>query len=416
MEILALLQALWRSRTGPLLVALQVALALAVLVNVGYVIVQRVETINRPTGLDLENMFWVTTQSGSTKPPDPAGFVATQNADLAWLNALPGVIGAATAVPLPQGFGNIGLPFATDPKELGRPGPGHGAAIYMGSERYIDAMGLKLIAGRGFSHQAVQPGTADWQMAVGGWAPEIIVTKAFADELFPHGGALGKTVYAGLINKPAVIVGIVELMRGQPAPAQFDKFTTHIVIAPILAPGGGGPYVVRAAPGRRAELMKKVEKELANLQPNRFISQIEAYDVTATRTRASTRASVIILTAVAILVLLVTIIGIVGLAAFNVASRTRQLGTRRAIGARRFHIVRYFLVENWLTTTAGVVLGCGLAVAAGVELSRMYQMQQLPLYYLAGGVLVLWSVGLMAVLVPALRAARVSPAVATRTV
>jgi putative ABC transport system permease protein len=104
------------------------------------------------------------------------------------------------------------------------------------------------------------------------------------------------------------------------------------------------------------------------------------------------------------------------LAAYNVAARTRQLGTRRAIGAQRFHIVRYFLIENWLTTTGGVLLGCGAALAGGVLLARMYQTPQLPLYYLAGGVLLLWLVGLASVWVPALRAARVSPAIATRTV
>ena len=119
---------------------------------------------------------------------------------------------------------------------------------------------------------------------------------------------------------------------------------------------------------------------------------------------------------VACFVLLVTVVGIVGLAAFNVATRTKQLGTRRAIGARKFHILRYFLVENWLITTGGVVLGCILALAAGVQLSRMYQIPRLPLYYLVGGVLLLWIVGLLAVLVPAFRAASISPAVATRAV
>jgi putative ABC transport system permease protein len=106
----------------------------------------------------------------------------------------------------------------------------------------------------------------------------------------------------------------------------------------------------------------------------------------------------------------------VGLDAFNVATRTKQLGTRRALGARKSHILRYFLVENWLITTGGVILGCILALAAGVQLSRMSQMPRLPLYYLVGGVLLLWIVGVLAVLVPALRAASISPAVATRTV
>jgi putative ABC transport system permease protein len=412
MEIGALLSAMWRSKTGPLLVAAQVALALAVLVNVAYLIAQRLDATSRPTGMDLPNMFWLTTQS-SSGAFDQAAYATAVKADLAWLNSLPGVLGAATASPLPQGFGNIGLPFATRPQELTRPGGGTGAAIYMGSGRFIEAMGLKLIAGRNFSPDAVQgPG----ENALAGWAPEMIITRDLANVLFPDGKALGKTVYAGLVNKPAVVVGIVQVMRGNPVPAQFDMFARQIVILPIYAQGPGGAYVVRTAPGRRAELMAKVEKELAARQPNRFVSRIEAYDVAANRVRAPYRSAVVILSVVAVLVLLVTVVGIVGLAAFNVAARTRQLGTRRAIGARRFHILRYFLVENWITTTCGVILGCILAVAAGIPLSRMYQTPQLPLYYLAGGVLLLWIVGLLAVLVPAQRAAAIPPAVATRTV
>jgi putative ABC transport system permease protein len=64
----------------------------------------------------------------------------------------------------------------------------------------------------------------------------------------------------------------------------------------------------------------------------------------------------------------------------------------------------------------GVVLGSILALGAGVQLSRMFQMPRLPLYYLVGGMLLLWIVGLLAVLAPALRAASISPAVGTRTV
>jgi putative ABC transport system permease protein len=125
---------------------------------------------------------------------------------------------------------------------------------------------------------------------------------------------------------------------------------------------------------------------------------------------------VVTLSLVAAFVLLVTIVGIVGLAAFTVATRTKQLGTRRAIGATKFHILRYFLVENWLITSAGALAGCALALGVGFRLSTMYRMPRLPLLYLVGGVVVLWLVGLSAVWIPARRAAAVSPAVATRTV
>jgi putative ABC transport system permease protein len=57
-----------------------------------------------------------------------------------------------------------------------------------------------------------------------------------------------------------------------------------------------------------------------------------------------------------------------------------------------------------------------VALAAGIKLSTLYEMPRVPMYYLLGGVLLLWIVGLLAVLVPARRAASISPAVATRSV
>jgi putative ABC transport system permease protein len=64
----------------------------------------------------------------------------------------------------------------------------------------------------------------------------------------------------------------------------------------------------------------------------------------------------------------------------------------------------------------GALIGCALALAAGIKLSTMYRMPQLPLFYLLGGVVALWVVGLLAVWIPARRAAAISPATATRTV
>lgn len=412
MEIRALLSAMSRSKTGPFLVAAQVALTLAVLVNMAYIVQQRLADASRPSGMDFGNMFWVTTRPSS----HDYNYAAAVKADLAYLNALPGVIAATTTNSLPESFSFMGLPFSPDPHALERPGGGVGARVYMGTDRFLDAFGLKLIAGRNFDPSAVRPPAADLASSVASWGAQMIITQALARKLFPHGGALGRTVWAGIINKPGVVVGIVDLMRSDPLPAQQDDWASQVVIVPMMAPGPSGTYVVRTQPGRRDAIMARVDREFADLQPGRFIERMDAYDVTAARARSGLLSSAIILGVVALFVLLVTVVGIVGLASFNVATRTKQLGTRRAIGAQKIHILRYFLVENWITTTCGVVLGSLLAVGAGIELSIMFQMPRLPLYYLAGGVLVLWIVGLVAVLVPALRAASISPAIATRTV
>src|SRR5262249_10829502 len=143
-------------------------------------------------------------------------YAAAVKADLAYLNSVPGVVAATTSNNLPQTWSNMGLPFAANPQVLQTPNGGEGGTIYFATDRFIEALGLKLVAGRNFAPGTVMPPSADFGAAMATWAPEMIVTRAFADKVFPKGDALGKTVYAGLINKSAVIVGIVDLMRSNP--------------------------------------------------------------------------------------------------------------------------------------------------------------------------------------------------------
>ena len=110
----------------------------------------------------------------------------------------------------------------------------------------------------------------------------------------------------------------------------------------------------------------------------------------------------------------VTAIGIVGLASFWVQQRTRQIGVRRALGARRIDILRYFQTENFLLATAGIVLGCAAAIGINVWLMAHYAVPRLPIVYLPIGAVALWTLGQLAVLGPALRAARVAPTLAMR--
>jgi putative ABC transport system permease protein len=116
------------------------------------------------------------------------------------------------------------------------------------------------------------------------------------------------------------------------------------------------------------------------------------------------------------LLVIITALGIIGLASFTVKTRTKQIGTRRAVGARKIDIIRYFLLENWLMTSFGVVAGIGLAMLLNGALVIWFSMDMLNLFYVPMGILGLWALGLLSVLGPARRAAAIPPAVATRTV
>jgi putative ABC transport system permease protein len=99
-----------------------------------------------------------------------------------------------------------------------------------------------------------------------------------------------------------------------------------------------------------------------------------------------------------------------------VQQRRKQIGIRRAIGATRSDILRYFQAENFLIVTGGIVIGMVLTFFLNVMLMKFYELPRLPLYYLPVGATVLWALGQLAVLGPALRAASVPPVVATRSV
>jgi len=122
------------------------------------------------------------------------------------------------------------------------------------------------------------------------------------------------------------------------------------------------------------------------------------------------------MTAVILLVVFVTGIGILGLTSLSVTERTRQIGTRRALGATRRDILVHFLLENWMVTTVGLALGVVFAYALNFLLVSHVSDAKMDWRLIAIGILLLWVNGIAATLFPALRAMAVSPAIATRSV
>ncbi|HEX7991705.1 MAG TPA: FtsX-like permease family protein, partial [Stenotrophomonas sp.] len=122
-----------------------------------------------------------------------------------------------------------------------------------------------------------------------------------------------------------------------------------------------------------------------------------------------------LLLGICLVMLLVTALGIIGLASFWVQQRTKQIGVRRALGATRRQIISYFQTENLLLTTAGIAIGMLLAYAGNLLLMNYFEIPRLPLYYLPLGAVLLFLLGQAAVIGPALRAASIPPIVATRS-
>jgi putative ABC transport system permease protein len=401
MELRPILSAMLRNKTGAILVGLQIALTLAVVANAVFIIMQRVDKIGRPPGIDSDNLIFV--QSYGFGPAYDQR--QTIDNDLRLLRSLPGVIDAAPISQIPMSNGGSATKLGPEQtREKVNVHTNH----FSVDEHGVEALGVKLVEGRNFTQSEIQynpdPANSDF-------VPFVILNKDTAIALFGTEHAVGKTVYD--LSHSAVVIGVMENMLG--SWVDWDELT-QVMLTPRIEAGPQARYVVRAEPGRRDALIAEIEQKLSSSDPHRAITYVKSHQEIAERSYRADSRMVAFLSVLIGLMVSVTALGIVGLASFHVNVRRKQIGTRRAVGARRIDIIRYFMVENWLLTSGGLVAGTVLAFAFGQWLSSQYSLPRLPPMYVAGGVIVLWVLGQLAAFLPARRAAAIPPAVATRTV
>ena len=417
MTLHPILAALRKHKAGVVLISLQIALTLAIVCNAVFIIGQRIERVNRPTGLDENDMFLVTQQwVGAPSGDDPAGVEkldVMQREDLAALRNLPDVASVApsNSVPLLNSSwtGSLSLKPA-DQLAKGNPR----TAYYFTDEQAFATLGLHMVAGRTFNAGDVQHQGARDQRD----RPVVIVTQALADKLFPQGNAVGKVIYSDGSSAPSTIIGVVARLQTPSTGSWGNDFAWYSTLVPTRLDASFARYVVRAKPGRRDAAMHAVPAALYAVNPMRVLDEDESVKSFADIRASAYRADVgmaILMGVVCLILLCVTAAGIVGLTSFWVGQRHRQIGVRRALGARKIDILHYFQIENLLIAGAGVVLGVLLAVGLNTWLMTHYEMTRIPLLYVLTGVLAMLAIGQAAVFVPARRASNVPPVVATRS-
>jgi putative ABC transport system permease protein len=409
-NVYPVLVALQRHKAAVILIVLQIALTLAIVANAFFMIGHTIERMSRPTGLEEQGLIWILqklpAQSGSDDAAAIERLDALQRTDLETLRKLPDVqdVAASTSIPLLQGYdaGDISL-------DADRTGKLVHAAYYYGDEHLRATFGLHLIAGRDFVATEIQHGHGS------PGSPVVIVSKPVADQLFPGGNALGQKVYQD--GKPATIVGIVERLQ---TPMKKDSsWAFNSVIEPLRADVLWAGYVARVRPSRTAEAIRDIHKALFAENPMRRMPEpsagIHSFSEMRARAFGQERGIALLMSVICVILLSVTAAGIVGLTSLWVGQRTRQIGVRRAIGARKIDILRYFQIENLLIAGGGAVVGALFAFGLSEWLMRHYEMMPLPPFYMVIGVVAMLVLGQAAVLVPARRASNVPPFVAARS-
>jgi putative ABC transport system permease protein len=287
------------------------------------------------------------------------------------------------------------------------------AAFYTDPGNLLQTWGLKLVAGRDFQPGDFKDIDSDTSKD---FTDAVIVTKALAEKMFPGQDPIGKTMYFGT-GEEAIqsrIVGVVERLQTQNAQVG-DRGEYSTIVPARFTNLGWANFTVHVEPGQLDRVMKDAEQALRKASATPIITEFKTIDETRKERYRADMAMAWMLVTVSVLLLLITASGIVGMASLWVTQRRKQIGVRRALGARKVDILRYFITENFMITSMGVVAGVLGAVGLNQFLVAQLEMARLPLGYLLAGSFIFWLLGVIAVYGPAWRAASISPALATRT-
>jgi putative ABC transport system permease protein len=400
MELGPIFRALLRNKTRFALISLEVALTLAIIVNCVNMMQDLLSKMERPTGIVEAEILVVRSTLFAPEFREEGYRENSRKADLALLRALPGVKAADSFDQIPlSGSGN-----SSGYKPLHSKMDTLPCNVFTTGVDGMATLGVRLVQGRNLVQSDINK--AD--------SKNVIITKAYADSLFPDGDALGKLIQGREPENPHTIVGIIEQMHGS---WPNWRYLNNVMLRPG-EPGSfnwGHRYMVRVDPAALSSLIPVIEKDLLTSNNGRNVEIRPLAEIKA-RTYEANLAIARMLAAVIGLLLFVTALGIVGITSFSVTERTHHIGTRRALGARRADILRYFLTENWAITTIGLAVGLALTYGLNYALVQYLDSVKLQPRLVVFAILGMWLIGQAATFLPAWKGARTSPAVATRNV
>ncbi|MCE9677725.1 FtsX-like permease family protein [Shewanella sp. AS1] len=398
LNIKPIFSSLLRGKSGPILLLMQIILSVAIVANASFIIHERLSMMQRDSGIDEEQVLTFNLYNF-----DPAIDATTQNkVDQGILRSLPHVQAAVSTNMLPlSGSGwSSTLNHSPDP-ETSKTTPQ--LAMYLGTEHTIATLGLKLVEGRNFYPDEISDDVNSPNKL-------LIISKALAEETWPNESAIGKHLWVGK-DVQVTVIGVVENLQG--AWVDSDDLEYSII---QNVDYGGRSYMVRLPKEYHGDAKEQIISALMKENPNRVIDDFRSIAEIKKSTYRDHELMVTVLSLMVVLLLAITSLGLTGMVMFNIQRRTKQIGTRRALGATKRDILSLFLVENYIICIIGGLVGAVLAVLLGQQLMQHYSLPQLAPIYPVMTVLGMLLVTTVAVVLPARKAANISPAIATRSV
>ena len=265
-------------------------------------------------------------------------------------------------------------------------------------EHYFETLGVRTVQGRGLSASDTFE------------SPHVaLVNETLARRFFSGEDPIGHRVTVE--NHPAEIVGVVSDVK----PWRPDEPTSPQIYWPIQQYRRGAAYLVlRTTPGIPG-IEQSIEARVAGINPSIQLNAFRTLDDQVARRLVSPRFNMLLVASFAVVALLMAAVGVYGVNAYAVASRTREFGVRVALGASPGQLVSSVVRRGMALASIGIAAGCAGAIAVGRLLtSLLYGLPARDPLTLAAAVGILTLVAALACWVPARRASRVDPVAALR--
>jgi predicted permease len=385
------------------LVAAELALTMVLLVAAGLLLRSFVGLVQTDQGFDPRNAVALQINLPASRYPTPDARLAFDERLLARLRQEPGidVVGLTTTLPTRQPTGRFG--FSSSPEILSASDPFSIPVVdvHMVTDGFLDAMGVRLIAGRTFT-------AADTK-----GEPVVVISEQFAKQQFPTASPVGHVLYSGTGNRR--VIGVVSEVR--PAELGVDpKPDAYLPLAQqsdVLQWFGTVTVIARGA--RPDSLAAALRPIVLSLDPQSPPYNVRALDRDVARVVAGPRFSATVLGLFAGVAFLMACVGVYGVMSYAAGLRTREVGIRVAVGATRTEVVLLMLKDSARVVMAGLAAGLVAALLLTRTLTGLLHevtpADPVTLAIVAG---LLGAAGILASFVPARRASSIDPLQALR--
>jgi putative ABC transport system permease protein len=381
------------------IVVAETALAVVVLVGAGLLVRSFLALTARDAGFTPAHLLSFNVQFIAL--PDAAARAQAAAALMDALAQLPGVETAGAATGFPPVTPQRGTRFAVEGRTL--TADEDGALFMAATPDYFKALRTPVLQGRSFDHRDVA-----------GAPPVVVISRVLANQLFPNQDAVGRRLK--LVNPEQsaewrTIVGVAGDVkyRGlaeEPLPSIYTPFAQ----TPFF-----WLYVMVRVPGNAEPVSRALRTVVPSVHPSLTAGNVSSMTEVLAGSVAEPRFNMVLITAFAVLALLLSAIGIYGVIAYSVAQRTHEIGVRIALGAASGAVLRLVVAEGLAMAVAGVALGlAGAAMLSRVMAGLLFGVTPRDPLTFGAGAAVLLVVAVLASYVPARRAARVEPVTALR--